>query len=256
MSTPAFVGISGFKQDAFYKAPAGKFPGRTAAQGGFTASVLVWPQGTPPETHCYFANTDGATYGWWIERDAADNFSVNAATTGGVTATVVTSPPGSVGRPMLIQLTLASSNIIYIIINGTAFSPNNLGADVYVPAPGAAVATLGAQDTAGTNPTKNGLLAGAAYTEPAEDISLSGIRWAACTVARDMVDPPAVYGNVGEPYTNLYSARRGNNGQGRPVALPGLGFLSPNPTWRDEHGLVTLTREGNAGLLAATILNS
>lgn len=255
MTTPPFVGISGFTATAFYRAPAGKFPGRTAAQGGFTASVLMWPQGVPGETHCYFANTDGATYGWWIQRDAANNLSVNVVTApAGVLAASVTSPPGSVGRPMLVQLTLTSGNILYIIVDGTVFSQTNLGADVYVPAPGG-VAVLGAQDVAGTNPT-SGLIAGAAYVEPAEDISLAGIRWAACTVARDMVDPPAVYGDAGPPYTNLYSARRGNNGQGQPVAFPGLGFLSPLPTWRDEHGLVTLAREGNADLLVATILNS
>lgn len=254
--TPPFVSISGFTPTAFYRAPAGSFPGRAAAQGGFTVSVLVWPQGVPEETHCYFANTDGATYGWWIERAASNNLSVNVVTApAGVLAAAVTSPPGSVGKPTLIQLTLTSGNILYIIIDGTVFSQTNLGADVYVPAPGGAVATLGVQDAAGTNPM-GGLLAGAAYTEPAEDISLAGIRWAACTVARDMVDPPAVYGNAGAPYANLYSARRGNNGQGQGIAFPGLGFLSPAPTWRDEHGLITLIREGNTGLLVATILNS
>jgi len=256
MSTPAFTAIGGFTATAFYRAPAGRFPGRAAAQGGFTASAYVWPQGVPAETHCYFANTDGATYGWWIERDASNNLSVNVVTApAGVLAAAVTSPPGSVGRPTLIQLTLTSGNILYIIVDGTVFSQTNLGADVYVPAPGAAVATLGVRDVAGTDPM-GGLLAGAAYVEPAEDISVAGVRWAAVTVARDMVDPPAVYGNVGPPYTNLYSARRGNNGQGQGIAFPGIAFLSPNATWPDEHGLVTLTREGIADLLVATILNS
>jgi hypothetical protein len=253
--TPPFTAIGGFTPTAFYRAPPGAFRGRTAAQGGFTASAYVWPQGSLLGD-TYFANTDSNTYGWWIERDAANNLSVNVITApAGVLTAAVTSPPGSVGKPTLIQLTLTSGNILYIIVDGTVFSQTDLGADVYVPAPAASVATLGARDITGLNYV-GGLISGAAYVEPAEDISVAGVRWAAVTVARDMVDPPAVYGNVASPYTNLYSARRGNNGQGNPVAFPGLGFLTPNATWRDEHGLITLTREGNADLQVATILNS
>lgn len=148
--TPPFTALSGFDQAQFYKAPAGAFPGRVAAQGGFTAAVLVWPQGSVGETHCYFANTDAATYGWWIERTSAGlALLVHLVSTAGIITVQVASGIGSVGKPMLIHLTLTGDNTLQLYVNGTFCDATALGVATYIPAPGAAVATLGAQDLAG-----------------------------------------------------------------------------------------------------------
>lgn len=257
MGAPPYVAISGFDQDQFYKGPAGAFPGRTAARGGFTAAVLVWPQGIKDEEHAYFGNVGpgGAGYGWWIQRDPGDgSFRGFVITTGGFVfvSSNTSGLPAPYGTPTLIHLTLTGDNNLQLYINGSFAGETALGADTYIPAPGNAVATIGARDVTGAN-FMAGLLGGVAYTEPAQSADLYGLHWAAVHGARDMVDQPSGYGVVVPAYTNVYSCRRGNNGGDQPVAF--FGFKSAAPTWPDVHGLATLQEQGS-GLFVATTLNS
>jgi len=209
-------------------------------------------EGKPPETHTYFANSDGATYGWWIERTPTD-VVVNVVSTAGVVAAGIPSNMGSVGRPMLLVLTLTAANELQLRVNGTLFVSAALGANTYIPAPGGSRATVGIRSDLANS--ARALIAGLAYATPAIDENLYAVQWAACQSSRDLVDHPARYGNFMPAYTNLWSGRRGNNGlgEGTPFA-PAVPFRAAHPVWQDEHGLVPLERVGT--LFIATILDT
>jgi len=203
--------------------------------------------------HTAVANTDGATYGYWLEWTNTE-FRVNVVTTGGIVTAIAPLNLASSLHFTLLQLTLTAANILEIYVNGSGFVTPLGGGDTYIPAPPTAIPTFGVRDVGGTNPLF-GLLSGAAYNGVAINAALVGAHYAACTNARDMVDAPSGYGSVLVPsFTNLWSARRGNNGQGEPEAFPGVPLRRAHATWTDEHGLVPLTREGT--LAVATIIHS
>jgi hypothetical protein len=249
------VVLAAGEEGGYYQGQNGEMAGGAA----FSAAVLFRPIAPTDLGYGFqtlWGNEDGANRGWSLAVDVSataggQNFIVQARLGTGAGTTLATAtgllPAPSAGSSVYHLAMVADGLELRLYLNGVRLKTAATAVGVASPA----APLVARRNPAGAESAQTTFILGMAYFGESFPDALIALNWQSCVSAGfDMAPLSSLFPPSASDWTNRFSARFG---AAMPLGSPAT-FSPPSPdaapTWTPQTGPISLTRVGEAAVLA------